>query len=59
MPLRTSALGLPPSTIHSTALPFSSTTLIWIHECGLMSSTFVTLPCSVMGRFTSNSVENA
>ena len=32
---------------------------MWIHECGLISSTFVTLPCSVTGRLTSNSVENA
>jgi hypothetical protein len=57
-PLLNSTLGLPPSTIHDAVWPLASFTSIVIHECGLMSSTLVTTPCSETGFDESNSAEN-
>jgi hypothetical protein len=57
-PRRTIVFGVPASIIHGTVLPSSPTTSMWIHECGLIHSIFVTLPCSVTGLFSSNSAEN-
>ncbi len=59
IPRRSSEFGLPPSTIQTAASPSSPTTSMWIHECGLIISTFVTVPVSATGRSTSNSAANA
>src|SRR5690606_28938310 len=51
--------GEPPSMAHDVFAPASSATSMWIHECGLMSSTFVTVPFSDTGFSTVNSAAKA
>src|SRR5262245_21198905 len=57
-PRRSSAFGAPPSTIHFWTSPDGVVTSMWIHECGLIQSIFVTVPSSWTGRFASNSAAN-
>src|SRR5688572_25989390 len=49
--------GGPPSRPQFVVTP-SLTTSIHTHECGLTSSTFVTLPCRLMGLVSSNAAAN-
>ena len=59
MPTRCRVLGVPPSTIQVSCVPFGVFTSMWIQACGLIHSTLVTGPRSVTGAFASNSAENA
>ena len=58
-PRRRIAFGAPPSTIQASVSPAALTTSMWIHECGLIHSIFVTVPRSCTGEFASNSAEKA
>src|SRR6185503_143624 len=57
-PRRRSAFGAPPSTIHCSVFPSGVLTSMWIQECGLIHSIFVTTPRSLTGFFASNSAAN-
>ena len=50
---------LTPGTIQATAFPSGPSTSMWIQQCGLIHSIFVTLPFSVTGLVPSNSAEKA
>ena len=58
-PRRISAFGAPHSIAQVNTWPFSSSTSMWIHECGLIHSVLATLPRNCSGRFASNSAEKA
>jgi len=58
-PARSRAFGAPISNRHGTTLPSGPLTSIWIHEWGLINSTFATVPSSFTGAFASNSAVNA
>ena len=58
-PRRNKVFGVPPSIIHCSMMPSGLFTSIWIQAWGLIHSTFVTVPCSLMGLFASNSAAKA
>jgi hypothetical protein len=57
-PRLNSVFGVPPSIAHVSTMPSGRFTSIWIHACGLIHSTFDTVPCSLIGLLTSNSAAN-
>ena len=59
MPFLKRLLGGPPSIPQLTTVPSLPLTSIQIQACGLTSSTFVTLPCKLIGLFSSNAAANA
>ena len=54
-PRRSSALGAPPSTAHSSTVPSGFVTLMCSHECGLTQRNSLTVPSIVTGLLASNS----
>src|SRR5439155_25419524 len=58
-PRRSSVFGVPPSIIHRVIVPSAFFTSTWIHEWGLISSTFATVPRNLIGCLASNSAVNA
>src|SRR5579863_5296695 len=54
-----SALGDPPSIIHSVDVVSSILTATWNQACGLTISIFTTVPRNFTGLLTSNSAANA
>src|SRR3990172_8828306 len=59
IPFRNRLFGGPPSMPQFTTLPSRPLTSTQIHECGLISSTFVTVPSRLIGLFSSNAAANA
>ena len=57
-PRRSSVVGDTALDHPLVVLPSAFLTSMWIHECGLIHSIFVTVPCSVIGLFASNSAAN-
>ena len=57
-PRRSSALGAPPSTAHSSVPPLLFGTLTISQECGFTHLNSLTVPSSVTGWFASNSAAN-
>src|SRR5271170_7036338 len=57
-PLRVNVLGGPPSHCQATTLPFWSFTSRYIQMCGLVHSSFVSVPWRVIGLSPLNSAAN-
>ena len=58
-PRRSKVFGVPPSIIHRVVVPSGFFTSMWIHEWGLINSSFATVPRSFNGFLASNSAVNA
>src|SRR5262245_33652677 len=58
MPFLSRFVGGPPSMPQVVTVPSEALTSIQIHACGFTSSTLVTVPCRLIGLFSSNAAAN-